>query len=140
MTLIEIGSHALTFLLGAATGAAGTYFADKYTDKRRRQEGSAATQTEFSKLLELMPDLLREMQQDFTQLGRASWREFYIIPKGAQLWPTPNSCYYEDDGTNNYLGKARILETRGYVIDVTPGNAPTFQMTEEFAALLNTKK
>jgi hypothetical protein len=136
----EIASHALAFLLGTPTGAAGTYFADKYTDKRRLRESSTATQTEFSNLLELMPDLLREMQQDFAQPGRASLREFFVIPKGAQLWATPNNFYYEDDGTNNYLGKARILEARGYVIDVTPGNAPKFQMTEEFVALLNANK
>jgi hypothetical protein len=37
MTVIEIASHAVAFLLGAATGATGTYFADKYTDKQRRQ-------------------------------------------------------------------------------------------------------
>src|SRR5438874_5932714 len=49
------------------------------------------------------------------------------------------TTYYEDDGTNNYLGKTRILEARGYVIDVTPGNAPNFQMTEEFVALLNSQ-
>jgi len=42
MTLIEVASHALAFLLGAATGATGTYFADKYTDKRRRQEASTS--------------------------------------------------------------------------------------------------
>jgi hypothetical protein len=133
----EIASHALVFLLGTATGAAGTYFADKCTDKRRRKEASAATQTAFSKLFELMPDLLRQMQQDFAQPGRSSCREFFVIPKGAQLWATPNSFYYEDDGTNNYLGKTRILEAHRYVIDITPGNAPKFQMTEEFVALLN---
>jgi hypothetical protein len=135
----EIASHALAFLLGTATGAAGTYFADKYTDRRRRQEASAATRSEFSKLHELMPDLLREMQQDFAEPDRASWREFFVIPKGAQLWATPNTFYYEDDGTNNYLGKTQILVDRGYVIDITPGNAPKFQMTEEFVALLKAR-
>src|SRR6266571_1298987 len=112
----EVASHALAFLLGTATGAAGTYFADKYTDKRRRQETAAVANSEFAKLFELMPDLLREMQHDSAEPGRSSWREFFVIPKDAQLWATPNSFYYEDDDTNNYLGKARILEARGYVI------------------------
>jgi hypothetical protein len=134
----DIASHAIVFLLGTATGAAGTYFADKYTDQRRRQEGASATKKEFSRLFQMMPDLLSEMQQDVAQPKRATYREFFVIPKGAQLWPTPNSFYYEDDGSNNYLGKARILESRGYVIDVTPGNAPKFQMTEEFFTLLRT--
>jgi hypothetical protein len=133
----EVASHALAFLLGTATGAAGTYFADKYTDKRRRQEATAAATSDFATVFELMPDLLRQMQQDLAQPGCASSREFFVIPKGAQLWATPNSFYYEDDGLNNYLGKTRILQARGYVIDVTPGNAPKFQMTEEFVALLN---
>src|SRR5438874_8277127 len=87
----EVASHALAFLLGTATGAAGTYFADKYTDKRRRQEAATATHGEFAKLFELMPDLLREMQRDFAEPGRSSWREFFVIPKGAQLWATPNN-------------------------------------------------
>ena len=131
-----ITSHGIAFLLGTATGAAGTYFAHKYTDQRRRQEAASAVKVEFRELYDLMPDLLDEMQEDVTQPKHASYREFFVIPKGAQLWATPNTFYYEDDETNNYLGKTRILESRGYVIDVTPGNAPKFQMTEEFVTLL----
>ena len=76
------------------------------------------------------------LQIDLSEPSRATWREFFVIPKGAQLWNPPNSFYYEDDYTNNYLGKTRILESRGYVIDVTPGETPMFQMTEEFVAFL----
>jgi hypothetical protein len=136
----DVASHALTFLLGTATGAAGKYFADKYTDRRRQQETAAATKSEFAKLFDLMPDLLGEMQIDLSEPSRATWRKFFVIPKGAQLWNPPNSFYYEDDYTNNYLGKTRILESRGYVIDVTPGETPMFQMTEEFVAFLRSAR
>ena len=132
----DVGSHAIAFLLGTATGAAGQYFADKYTDRRRRQESTSATKDEFAELVALMPDLLSEMQHDIAQPEHTTWREFFVIPKGAQLWPTANSFYYEDDDSNNYLGKTRILEGRGYVRDITPGNAPMFRMTEEFVTLV----
>jgi hypothetical protein len=134
----EIASHAIAFLLGTATGASGKYFADKYTDRRRRGESEAASKREFSNVFALMPDLIREMQHDLAQPDHATWREFFVIPKGTQVWATPNSFYYEDDGRNNYLGKAKILASRGYVVDVTPGSAPKFQMTEGFVAWLKT--
>src|SRR5205085_11626184 len=66
-TMNDVASHALTFLLGTATGAAGKYFADKYTDRRRQQETAAATKSEFAKLFDLMPDLLGEMQIDLSE-------------------------------------------------------------------------
>lgn len=131
-----VATHAFAFLIGAATGAAGQYFADKYTDQRRRQEGAAATKDEFARLFNLMPDLLREMQTDLSESSHATWREFFVIPKGTHVWPTPNTFFYEDDLANDYLGKAKILANRGYVIDVTPGDAPKFRMNEEFVTLL----
>jgi hypothetical protein len=132
----NIASYALTFLFGAATGAAGQYFADKYTDQRRRQESKAAISKEFSEVAQLMPDLLRQMQEDLEDPTHATWREFYVIPRGTQVFATPNTFYYAYDSNNDFLNKTKILESRGYVRDLTTGSAPKFRMTEAFVANL----
>jgi hypothetical protein len=140
-TMNEVTTHALAFLLGTATGAAGTYFAEKYTDKRRKKETISEEDAFFQQLGKRMPDLFAEMQSDLLVDGHSEWREFFVVRKGAQLWASENSFIYEDDGSNAYLSKTRILEEHGYLVEITPGNAPMFRMRDSFVAkLLKWKK
>jgi hypothetical protein len=83
-----------------------------------------------------MPDLLRQMRHDFEDPTHATWREFYVIPRGTQVFATPNTFYYVFDSSNDYLNEVKILESRGYVRDLTTGSAPKFRMTEAFVASL----
>ena len=133
-------THLIAFLIGTATGAAGTYFAEKYTDKRRRIEASKEEDALFAKMAIAMPDLLNEMRTDILVPEHSAWREFFVIPKDACLWPSANSFFYEDDGNNSYLSKTGTLEEHGYVVDITPDNAPKFRMTEHFVEKLRTLK
>ena len=132
----EIITHLIAFLVGTATGAAGKYFADKFTDKRRRVETHKEEDARFAKMVTAMPDLLEEMRNDVIVPEHSAWREFFVIPKGSLLSGTPNSFFYEDDEKNAFLSKTRTLEEHGYVVDITPGNAPHFRMREEFVEKL----
>lgn len=132
----ELTTHLIAFLVGTLTGAAGTYFAEKYTDRRRKKESISEEDQQFKELASRMPDLLTEMKTDLSVPEHSEWREFFVIPKGVQLWASENSFVYEDDGRNTYLSKARILEEYGYVVDITPGNADMFRMRDSFVKKL----
>jgi hypothetical protein len=128
----EIASHAITFLLGTAVGAAGKYYADKYTDRRHRSEARKEEDKLFARLVREMPDLLEEMRGDVLSPVTSAWREFFVIPKGAVLGSTGSAFFYVDDGENAFLSKTKTLAEYGYVEDITPDNAPMFRMKEEF--------
>jgi hypothetical protein len=102
MTWAEIGSHSLAFLLGAATGAAGQYLADKYTDQRRRQEARSAVDTRWSKIQTAMPALIQEMKKDLSENSLV--REFIVLPNNRVPFGVgklqPRFRYYEDEHPN----------------------------------------
>ena len=59
-------STILGFLVGAATGAAGTYFGNKYTDRRKEREGATRTKKQFLAANKQMPELMAEMKADLS--------------------------------------------------------------------------
>ena len=131
------GSNLISFLVGTATGAAGSYFATKYTDKRREKEGDKQLQNAFQKIKRIMPDLIKEMKVDFNNPGSISVREFAILPNKRVCFNSrqPRFIYYEEQH-NDLKGKSAILENHNFVYDVTPGNTPIYRITEEFWELV----
>ena len=53
------------FLIGAFTGAAGAYLADKYTDKRREKESRKEDDELWLDVCKRFPWLIDEMIDDF---------------------------------------------------------------------------
>lgn len=131
---IFLSSSALS---SVAIGAAGTYFAEKYTDERRKKEQKNEDLKTFTFLATRMTDLLSEMKSDLAGQGHAEWREFYVIPKGTIINTRRNSFFYEDDKMNGFLSKVRTLEEYGLVYDITPGNSPMFRMSDQLVMRLN---
>jgi len=131
-----LATHSITFLSGVFVGAAGKYLGDLFTDQRHRQEESRRASDLFHEVAASMPDLLREMRNDLQQAGHQHVREFFVIPEQAQLMPGGKAFVYRSNDKNDYLAKTHILEGSGYVLDITPGNAPMFRMTESFVSRL----
>lgn len=104
-------THFITFLIGVATGAAGDYFAAKYTDRRRDKENKNKTIENFNKAKDRMPDLIKEMKQDFSSHKDDSIREFVILPSKKVIFNSeqPRFCYFEDEH-QNLKGEISILE------------------------------
>lgn len=124
------------FLAGVATGAGGTYMAYKYTDRRREGEAQRKEREIFQKVAGQMPELVEEMRRDLSLPDFRTVREFFIIPKKARINTRGPAFTYHPEDHANLQGKLVILENRGYIIDVTPGNAPKYRMTEEFVELV----
>jgi hypothetical protein len=136
MTLEQFGTHSLAFLLGAMTGAAGQYLADKYTDQRRRQEAAATVNSEWLRLTAKMPALFAEMNADLK--GNALVREFFVLPNvNVSLGGSsqPRFTYYESTHPN-LRAMLGILEEAGYIRDVTVSNVPIYRMSETFIDML----
>ncbi len=127
------GTHFITFLIGVATGAAGNYFAAKYTDKRRDKEDSNKLVKSFNRAKDQMPDLIKEMKEDFSNQENSSIRELVIVPNKRVMFNSqqPRFIYYEDE-YQNLKGKISVLENLGFVVDVSVSDAPIFRITEEF--------
>ena len=135
---MDIGSMALGFLVGAATGATGTYFAHKYTDRRREKEAGKQAKKHFLKIKEQMPKLIEEMRADLLRDGNACVREFFVLEdKKVVLGGSEKDQFvYYEDNHENLRGQLDILESEGYIFEVPHGNVPIYRMTEEFVQLL----
>jgi hypothetical protein len=120
------------------TGAAGSYFADKWTDQRRRQEKMRQSRRRFAEVAKSNPSLIQEMRDDIMNPANSSVRSFILMhSKGNHFVPDGQQylCYYEEDHWN-LRGQVSILESHKWIEDTTTTNAPRFKMSEEFVALL----
>lgn len=131
-------AHALTFLIGVLTGTAGSYFAQKYTDIRRKKEDKSQLTKTLKKLEKLMPDLFAEMKEDISGDTTKLVNEFVIVPsKGTSFNSSkPRFVYYETEHDNLKLKIGRLLDA-GVISDVSTGRAPILKMHEIFIDYLN---
>lgn len=132
---LDVISTAVGFVVGVATGAAGSYLGNRLTDRRREREKSTAERKSFTTIQAQMPDLIAEMKADLNREDGQMVREFFVLEKRSHRLggsSKPRFAYYVEEHPQLH-GQLEILENRGYIIDVTPGNTPVFRMTEEFA-------
>ncbi|MCC6357344.1 MAG: hypothetical protein IT450_01260 [Phycisphaerales bacterium] len=131
---IDLFSTAVGFVAGAITGATGTYLGNRFTDRRREREKSSAERKTFAQIRDQMPALLAEMKADLEREDGRMVREFFVLEKRSHRLggsSKPRFTYYVEEHLQLH-GQLEVLENRGYIIDVTPGNTPVFRMTEEF--------
>jgi len=83
-----------------------------------------------------MPELIAEIKNDLMQEGDNLIREFFISKRSYSLNPGSKCFVYFEDDHPDLQSKVHILENLGFVIDITPGNAPKYRMTEEFVKLV----
>lgn len=132
-------STVIGFLVGTATGATGIYFAEKFTDQRRRGELEKQYKKEFLKVKKQMPELIAEFKSDLSSEESRLIREFFVLANkkvclgGSEK---PRFIYYEEEH-KGLRSKIDILENQGFLTDVTISNAPIYRMSEEFVELVN---
>jgi hypothetical protein len=126
-------THLVTFLVGTAVGAAGKYYADKFTDQRKKKEQRAAATESFRKVLAAMPELLNEMKDDLTREKDKYIRELVVLPNERVIFNSDRDrfIYYENKHPGLH-GKLVTLADAGYLVDVQYGSAPVYRFTEAF--------
>ena len=127
-------SHLIAFILGAFTGAAGKYLADKYTDKRRNKERKTGIRKTFLNVAKKMPNLIKEIQEDLKKPEFTVIREFFVLPNNRVMFNSgvERCLFYFEEQHDNLKHKIKLLENHGFVNDITHTNTPKYQMTEEF--------
>ncbi len=127
---MDLLSLSVGFVVGAFTGAAGTYLGEKYTDKRRSKEKSRAKDEEWAQVCQRFPVVIEEMKKDMQSAEAANIREFFLKTTSTILnAPKPHFEYYTDVHPE-VQAAAKYLEELGYVEDITPGNCPMYRMRE----------
>jgi hypothetical protein len=76
-------SSLIGFLLGTITGASGKYFADRFTDQRRRTELKKQEKRRFIDIKKQMPEIIEEFKHDLLNkklIGTKSGDTLLISP------------------------------------------------------------
>ena len=135
-SLLDV-SHLVTFLGGAAVGAAGVYVADRLTDQRRKREAESEAQSRFSALERQMPNLFAELRKDLADKPELAIREFVVLPNERVTFnhERPRFQYYQSkhEAIANFVA---MLVEAGFVEIVRPASTPIYRLREHFVARL----
>lgn len=109
-------SYFLTFLGGTAVGAAGTYFADLFTDRRKAKDLRQSEKNRFARLQTQMPKLFAEMRLDLKNNGDSLMREFVILSSQVTYFQSERNrfVYYESEHPN-VCNQADLLAAEGCI-------------------------
>lgn len=129
-------SSLITFLSGVAVGAAGQYFADKYTDQRRKQEAERAKSKLFRRVEAEMPSLIAEMKEDFSKSEHSSYREFVVTRRSLMVRPIPACLGYYEEEHPRIRGFATVLENNGLIRAISEDEPKRYRFQEDFVEWL----
>lgn len=131
----------MTFLVGTATGAAGEYFATKYTEQRHKKEASRKEQKDFQELRSRMPKLLHEMGNDVNGDKTGVIREFVVLSRPSVTFESskPRFVYFENEH-ENLQNKVDAIKDRNFIEDVGAADTRIFKMSERFVVLLSQQR
>lgn len=138
--MLPWGERLVIFLAGSLTGATGSYLADKYTDKRRRQEAEKESWSVWERVVRELPRLIAEMRDDVSRPENAARREFFVLRSRSQyIMGRGETLAYMEMEHGDLPQEIAVLENHGYVRDVSQGNARRYRMSEEFVQLLHSE-
>ena len=128
---MDIFSLAVGFLVGAATGAAGNYLADKYTDVRREKKAAQEHSKLWRDIETRFPEIVAEMRTDFASPEGQGVRAFFVKESNTLIAFTSEPCFeYHTDKHPNLRAAVLLLAHHGFVSDITPGNTPMYRVHE----------
>jgi hypothetical protein len=133
---MDFTSVLVGFLVGTATGAAGSYFATKFTEQRHKKESTLSYKTTLINLESEMPALLSDFRNDFSDPENGIMREFYLLSKSNVLNVKGNYLAYYYDDHPKLKSMIKLLETEGLVDDVTETNTVKYMFNNEFVKYL----
>ena len=134
---MDIVSVILGFLIGTATGAAGQYFADKYTDQRREKRATQEQDRLWHDIEQRFPAVIGEMRSDFSPQDNRYVRVFFVKESNTTLGFVSEPCFEYHTDKHPDLGAAiALLEQHGFITDITPGNCPMYRVHEKLVDAL----
>ncbi|EGR0891785.1 hypothetical protein ACX6FB_003555 [Vibrio cholerae] len=129
-------SLAVGFLVGTLTGASGTYFGNKYTDIRHRQEQKKAEREMWLTLERKYPNLISEMKEGFSNPKNLSIRKF-AIKSSKMILNVGERCFeYHTDKHIDIYSSVDHLKDLGLVEELYVPGCPMYRFKERFAEYL----
>jgi len=131
---MDIMSLTVGFLVGTVTGAAGTYFGNKYTDVGKVKEEPEEELSFYEQLWDEHGPLLSEMKSDLTNPDFSYHREFFVL-SNRFIFNHNGAClsYYieEHDSLEEQL---KAFESKGLIANVTAAGEEVtkYQHTDAF--------
>jgi hypothetical protein len=134
-------SNIISFVSGLLIGILGTYCGNRLLDKRRKKDSKIEKKYLFNDISRKMPELLKEMKDDFKDSDISFVREFYVLQtKGVKINTSEKYIAYYEDEHENLKNKISLLESASYVYNISEGQTLKYQITEEFNELLKKLK
>jgi hypothetical protein len=133
---MEILSLAIGFVVGGFTGAAGTFYGNKYTDQRREAESRKADKKVWDDLRGKFPVIINEMIEDVKNPNFFGVRTFFIKTKGTCVNSKELNFEYHTDVHSNLNAAIMYMNDLGYITDITPKNCPKYRFHEHFYEML----
>jgi hypothetical protein len=134
---MDLISMLVGFLFGTATGAAGKYFADKYTDQRKQKEATSSEGRSFNSVAKRMPDLIAAIKIDLEADGNSLVREFLILPNQSAILNSSETRFvYFENAIVALRLKAGLLVDAKFVTAASLNGIPMFRMSERFVQLV----
>nr|ABV54362.1 hypothetical protein [Stutzerimonas stutzeri] len=130
-------SLSIAFLLGAFTGAAGNYLADKFTDARREKKEAAALKRLWRDIEAKFPEIINEMRSDILSTQGKGVRAFFLKESNTHIALTSGPSFEYHTDKHPELGAAVLyLAQHGFVQDITPGKTPMYRINEKLVDFL----
>lgn len=130
---MDIISLLVGFLVGTATGAAGNYMADRFTDSRREKKQIKENDQLWREVETRFPDLIDEMKEDFSNAEHQDTRAFFVKSSNTSIGFLTYPCFeYYTDKLENLQPAVLFLERKGFISNITSGNCPMYRMHEHF--------
>lgn len=120
------------FVVGAFTAAAGHYFGEKYTDKRRSIESASEHDEHWADLARRFPQVIAKMKADVQKPDSLTTREFFVKSSGTTVNRSESYFEYHTDVHSDLGAAISYLQELGFIEDITLDNCPMYRMREHF--------
>ena len=129
---MDIFSLAVGFVVGGFTGAAGTFYGNKFTDQRRSSEAENADKKTFKELRRKFPKVINEMIEDAKNPKFIGARTFFVKSKGTTVVRSEPGFEYHTDVHLDLNAAIMHMVDLGYIEDITIENCPKYRWYEHF--------
>ena len=129
---MDILSLSVGFLVGAATGAAGNYLADKYTDTRREKKLAQEQSKLWQDIEARFPAVITEMREAFTSPEGKNVRAFFVKESDTMIGFLSEPCFeFHTDKLPELRPAVLHLALHEFIPDITPGNCPMYRVHQK---------
>lgn len=134
---MDILSLIIGFIGGTATGAAGNYLADKFTDVRRDKKSVKNQEKIWRDLERRFPVIISEMRVDFSTPTGKNVRAFFIKESDTIMGFLSEPCFeYHTDKHPDLRAAVLYLLQNDFISDITPGSTPMYRVHEKLVDAL----